>query len=42
MDLGCRARRACPVGREYFYDPEQAAFHMRAFLDARQAVGEDE
>lgn len=41
MELGCRARRACPVGRGYHYDPEQAAFHMRAFLDARQAVEED-
>lgn len=32
---GCLARRACPVGRGYIYDPEQAAFHMRAFVRAR-------
>ena len=32
MALGCRARRACPIGREYVYDPPQAAFHMEAFL----------
>jgi hypothetical protein len=41
MDLGCRARRACPVGRGYHYDPKQAAFHMRAFLDARRTVEEN-
>ena len=35
MDLGCRARRACPVGRDYHYDPAQAAFHMQAFLAPR-------
>ena len=33
---GCRARRACPVGRDYVYAPDQAAFHMAAFLRARQ------
>ena len=32
MALGCRARRACPVGAEHAYPPEQANFHMRAFL----------
>jgi hypothetical protein len=31
MMLGCRARRACPVGRAAAYPPAQAAFHMRAF-----------
>ncbi|MDX1576385.1 MAG: ferredoxin [Kiloniellales bacterium] len=36
MALGCRARRACPVGRAYVYDPPQAAFHMEAFLGARR------
>jgi hypothetical protein len=35
MGLGCRARRACPVGRQATYLPEQAAFHMAAFLGAR-------
>lgn len=29
---GCRARRACPVGTEYAYEPAQAAFHMAGFL----------
>lgn len=29
MALGCRARRACPVGAPY--SPEEAGFHMRAF-----------
>ena len=32
--LGCQARRACPIGREYLYDPGQAAFHMAAFVGA--------
>ena len=31
MMLGCRARRACPVGRAATYAPAHAAFHMRAF-----------
>ena len=37
MGFGCRARRACPVGPEYAYDPEQANFFMRAFLRGQQA-----
>jgi len=37
MTLGCRARRACPIGRDMIYDPDQAAFHMRAFLRARRS-----
>ena len=32
---GCLARRACPVGRDYAQTPEQARFHMAAFLAAR-------
>ena len=32
---GCRARRACPVGPGHHYLPEQANFHMSAFLAAR-------
>ena len=32
MSLSCRARRACPVGREYVYDTDQSRFHMNAFL----------
>lgn len=31
MALGCRARRACPVGQGKRH-PAQAAFHMKAFL----------
>lgn len=34
---GCEARRACPVGRDYVYEPHQARFHMEAFLRARKA-----
>jgi hypothetical protein len=36
MTGGCLARRACPVGRAFTYEPEQMQFHMRAFLKARQ------
>ena len=36
LDLGCRARRACPVGRPDRYGPDQARFHMVAFLEARR------
>lgn len=32
MSLGCRARRACPVGAEHAYEAEHARFLMRAFL----------
>ena len=35
MTLGCRARRACPVGRDHVFGAAQAGFHMRAFLAAR-------
>ena len=35
MDMGCRARRACPVGRGYIYEPANAAFHMTAFKRAQ-------
>lgn len=31
MDVGCLARHACPVGREFRYAPAQARFHMQAF-----------
>lgn len=31
MALGCRARRACPVGQGYRYAPAQAEFHMIPF-----------
>lgn len=28
---GCLSRRACPIGSEHRYSPEQAAFHMKSF-----------
>ncbi len=34
METGCRARRACPVGRDHVYEPDHAAFHMAAFRAA--------
>ena len=36
LTQGCLARHACPVGQATAYDAPQAAFHMRAFLDARR------
>ena len=36
--LGCRARRACPIGSDYVYAPDQAAFHMAAFRRAQKAM----
>lgn len=38
LDQGCRARRACPVAGPDLYAPGQAAFHMKAFQDARRAT----
>ncbi len=32
LGQGCRARRACPVGQDSIYQPEQAEFHMTAFV----------
>jgi ferredoxin len=37
MAGGCLARRACPVGAEHAYGPEQAGFFMRAFLRGQDA-----
>lgn len=37
MGLGCLARRACPIGAEHAYAPDEANFLMRAFLAARDA-----
>lgn len=36
VDVGCLARRACPVGRQYVYGTAQAAFHMRAFRQSNR------
>jgi hypothetical protein len=38
LDLGCRARRACPVGRAMHYETAQARLHMAAFLAARRGA----
>ncbi|MBM3525984.1 MAG: hypothetical protein FJX57_23800 [Alphaproteobacteria bacterium] len=35
-ESGCLARHACPIGREYRYEPAQAAFHMQAFITSRR------
>ena len=32
LESACLARHACPVGPEYRYLPDHAAFHMRAFV----------
>lgn len=36
MGGGCLARRACPVASNLAYGPDQARFHMTAFLAARR------
>jgi hypothetical protein len=33
---GCRARRACPVGAQHRYAPDQAQFHLQAFREAQR------
>lgn len=33
--IGCLSRHACPLGQDYAYIPDHAAFHMEAFLTAR-------
>lgn len=38
LELGCRARRACPVGADYLYPPEQACLHMAAFASAQRRM----
>jgi hypothetical protein len=39
LGRGCRARRACPVGRAYSYTPPHAAFHMAAFARSNAPGG---
>jgi len=34
--IGCRARRACPIGPQYRHVPDQAEFHQRAFMGAQK------
>jgi ferredoxin len=38
MAGGCLARRACPVGQAFSYEPAQARFHMAAFRTSRLAA----
>ncbi len=38
MARGCLARRACPIGAEFAPSEDQARFHMRAFLAAREGM----
>ena len=38
LDAGCQARRACPVGVEYYYGSEQAGVHMQAFLTSNRGT----
>lgn len=35
LELGCRSRDGCPVGREHRFSDEQVRFHLRAFQRAR-------
>lgn len=35
---GCLSRHACPVGREFAYEPEQARYHMAFFHDAHKTT----
>jgi hypothetical protein len=35
MSGGCLARRACPEGRDFAYEPARAQFHLAAFLHRR-------
>ena len=32
VNLGCAARRACPIGTDYQYVPDQSTFHQTHFL----------
>ncbi len=40
LQQGCRARRACPVGTQHRYPPEQAQLHIQAFLRRAQKIGD--
>jgi hypothetical protein len=39
MEIGCLARHACPVGRDYRSAPAQARFHMLSFLRNHRPEG---
>jgi len=38
LGKGCKARHACPIGRDWAPGPQQATFHMGAYLRARQSA----
>ncbi len=38
LGFGCKARHACPIGREWAPVPAQATFHMGAYLRARASA----
>jgi hypothetical protein len=38
LEIGCRARRACPVGARYLYPPAQSRMHMVSFAAAQRAA----
>lgn len=38
LGQGCKARHACPVGRDWVPQPAQATFHMGAYLRARKSA----
>ena len=38
-EMGCAARRSCPVGRAFSYEADHAQFHMAAFLKSRLLKG---
>jgi epoxyqueuosine reductase QueG len=40
MTDGCKARRACPIGKAFEYVPQQKQFHMHAFKLARSLTRE--
>jgi len=37
QSVGCLARRACPVGRDWAYDKQPAAYHMAAVVKTVRA-----
>jgi hypothetical protein len=38
---GCLARQACPVGQAWRYEPDHAAFHMEALIEAHGRADRD-
>ena len=38
VEAGCAARRACPVGKPFQYEPGHARFHMEAFIRAQRGA----